>query len=143
MIACGFAAGESLTPDIITSQDSPSLREQLTKQGVRFGTDLIMKSNAKSCIKEKIFLDHVQTVFLPNLADLRRLDEFAEEMAVFLMDHCPSHITSDVIALLTEAGVRVITFAAHTTHNSDLSGPQRDPVWCSQTAYKIRIAFRR
>jgi hypothetical protein len=43
------------------------------------------------------------------------LDEFAEEMAVLRMDNCPSHITSDVIALLTKAGVDVITCAPQTT----------------------------
>jgi hypothetical protein len=76
------------------------------------GTDLIMKSNAKSYISPEIFLDYIQTVLLPNLAELRRLDEldeldelnelnemneFAEEMAVLLMDNCPSHITCVVL----------------------------------------------
>jgi hypothetical protein len=54
-------------------------------------------------------------VFLPNLAELPPLDEFAEEMAVLLMDNCPSHMTSDWIALLTEVRVRATTFAPHTT----------------------------
>jgi hypothetical protein len=121
VIDCVSAARESLNPDVITSQDSPSLREQLKKHSVRFGTHLIMKSSAKSYINIEIFLDSRQTVFLSNLAELRRLDEFAEEMAVFLMDNCPNQITSNVIALLTEARVRDITFAPHTTHNSDLS----------------------
>jgi hypothetical protein len=97
VIACASAAGESLIPGIITSQDSLSVREQLKKHGVRFGTDLIMKSNAKPYVSAGIFLDHVQTVFLPNLAELRRLDEFAEEMAVLLMDNCRSHITCIVM----------------------------------------------
>jgi hypothetical protein len=35
-IACVSAAGESLTPYILTSQDSAKLREQLNKRGVRF-----------------------------------------------------------------------------------------------------------
>jgi hypothetical protein len=46
------------------------------------GTDLIIKSNAKPDINAEIFLDDVQTVFLPDLGELRGLDEFAEEMAV-------------------------------------------------------------
>jgi hypothetical protein len=53
-------------------------------------------------------------VFLPNLAELRTLDQFADEPAVLLMDNCSSHIINDVLDLLTEARVRVITFA-HTT----------------------------
>jgi hypothetical protein len=79
-----LTAGESLTSHIIPSQDSPWVREQPNKHGVWFGTDLIMKSNSKLYINADIFLDYVQTVFLSNLAELRRLDECAEEMAVFL-----------------------------------------------------------
>jgi hypothetical protein len=41
VIACVSAAEESLIPCSITSQDSPSVREQLEKHGVRFETDLI------------------------------------------------------------------------------------------------------
>jgi hypothetical protein len=92
-IACVSAAGESLTPCIITSQDSPSVREKLKKHGVEFGTDLIMKSNAKPYINVEIFLDYVRTVLIPKLGELRRLVEFAEEMPVLLMDNCSSHIT--------------------------------------------------
>jgi hypothetical protein len=92
VIACVSAAGESLTPYIITSQDSPSVRGQLKKHGVRNGTDLIMKSNANPYINAEIFFDYVQAVFLPNLAELRRLDEFAEETAVLLMDNPSSHV---------------------------------------------------
>jgi hypothetical protein len=36
-------------------------------------------------------------------------------MAVLLMDNWSSHITSDMIGHLTEARVRVTTFARHTT----------------------------
>jgi hypothetical protein len=56
-----------------------------------------MKSNAKPYINAEIFLDYLQTVFLPNLAELRRLDEFAGEMAVLLMDNWPSQITGIVM----------------------------------------------
>jgi hypothetical protein len=62
-----------------------------------------MKSNTKPYISAEIFVDYVQTVLLLNLAELRRLDEFSEEMAVLLVDNCPSHITTDIIHLLTEA----------------------------------------
>jgi hypothetical protein len=121
VIPCVFAAGESLIPDMITLQDSPWVRKQLNIHPVRFGTDPILKSNSKPYINAESFLDYVQTVFLPNLAQLRRLDEFAEAMAVLLTDNCLSHITSDMIALLPDARGHVMTFARHTAHNSDLS----------------------
>jgi hypothetical protein len=37
------------------------------------------------------------------------------EDATFLIDNCPSHLTSDIVDFLNTAKVRVITFAAHTT----------------------------
>jgi hypothetical protein len=40
---------------------------------------------------------------------------FSQESAVFFMDNCSAHVNDDVIRILTEAGVRVITFALHTT----------------------------
>jgi hypothetical protein len=41
----------------------------------RFATDLVMKSSANPYINAEIFHDYIRTVFLPNLAQLRRLDE--------------------------------------------------------------------
>jgi hypothetical protein len=49
------------------------------------------------------------------ISELGSLDDFAEEIGVLLMDNCAGHATDDVIHLLTEAPVRVITFAPHTT----------------------------
>jgi hypothetical protein len=39
VIAYVSTPGESFTPYIITSQDCPSVREQVTKHGVRFGLE--------------------------------------------------------------------------------------------------------
>jgi hypothetical protein len=55
VIACVSAAGESLTPYIVTSQDSPVVRRQLKTRGVRFDTDFILKSRAKPYINAEIF----------------------------------------------------------------------------------------
>jgi hypothetical protein len=120
VIACVSGAEESLTPDIITSQAPTLVQEWLKKEGVRFGTDFVLRSNPSPYINAKIFLDYIRTIFLPNLAELRTLDAFTEQTGVLLMDNCPSHVischvTDDIIGLLTEGRVRVITFAPHTT----------------------------
>jgi hypothetical protein len=78
VIACISTAGESLTPYIITSQDPASVQERVKKEGGRFGTDFVLRSNPKRCINAEIFIDYIRTVFLPNFAELRTLDEFAE-----------------------------------------------------------------
>ena len=115
VIACVSAAGESLTPYIVTSQDSPAVREHLKKRGVRFGTDFILKPCQKPYINAQIFEEYIRTVFLPNLNELRSLEQFAEEDAVLLMDNCPSHVGEVILTLLRDARVRVITWPPHTT----------------------------
>jgi hypothetical protein len=74
-----------------------------------------LRSNPSPYINAESFRDDLQTVFLPNLAELRKLDAFTEETGVLLMDNCLSHVTDNIIGVLTEARVRVITFAPYTT----------------------------
>jgi hypothetical protein len=61
-------------------------------------------------------MEYIRTVFLPNPNELRTLEEFGEEDAVLLMDNCPSHVGEDILNLLRDARVRIITWAHHTTH---------------------------
>jgi hypothetical protein len=115
VIACLSAAGESLPPYIVTSQNSSPVQEQLRKHGVRFRRDLILKSNSRPYINAGIFLDYIRSVFLPYVIGLRNLARLVVEEAVLLMDNCSSHVTDDVSRLLAEVRMHVITFAPHTT----------------------------
>jgi hypothetical protein len=108
VIACVSAAGESLIPYIVTSQDSSRVREQLRTHGVRFDTEIILKQRAKAYLNGKIFLEYIRMVFLPNLNELRSLEEFSDEDAVLLMDNCSSHVGEEALSLLQDARVRVI-----------------------------------
>jgi hypothetical protein len=51
----------------------------LKKRGVGLGTDFILKSRAEPYINAEIFEEYIRTVFLPNLDELRSLEEFAAE----------------------------------------------------------------
>jgi hypothetical protein len=77
----------------------------------RFGLEV----ESEAIYERGNLFDSIRTVFLPNLVELCVLDEFAEEMAVLLMDNLSSHITSGMIGLLTEGRLRITTFAPHTT----------------------------
>jgi hypothetical protein len=83
VIACISAAGDSLTPYIVTSQDSLPIRENLKKRDVPFGTDFILKARSRPDINAKFSLDYIRTVFFPNLNELRALEEFADEGQYF------------------------------------------------------------
>jgi hypothetical protein len=115
IIACVSAAGESLMPYVVTSQDSLPVREALKKHGMRLGTDLVLKHRAKPYINAEVFEEYIRMVFLPNLNELRSLEEFANEEAVLLMDNCPSHVGELILGILRDARVRVISWPPHTT----------------------------
>jgi hypothetical protein len=73
---------------------------QEARCGVRKGFGLEVESEA-ICQRDNLF-DYIRTVILPNLAEVHALDEFAAEMGVFLTDNWSSHLTRDIINLLTE-----------------------------------------
>jgi hypothetical protein len=116
VIACILAAKGGLTPYIVTSQDQIHVPEQSKKHGGRFGTDLILKARTKPYINTEIFLEYIRTVLLPTLNDLCSLEEFADEEAILLMDHCPNQVGEEILSLLRDTGVRIIIWAPHTTN---------------------------
>jgi hypothetical protein len=67
-------------------------------------------------MNSKLFLDDIRHVFLPHLSNLRQRPELADEEALLLMDNCRRHVVQDVIDVLTQEGVRVVTFAPRTTN---------------------------
>jgi hypothetical protein len=76
IIACVSAAGESITPYVITSSGSAVVCEQLKKHGVRVGVDLVMKVHPKPYVNAEICFDYIKTVFyltLPSCVIWRHL----------------------------------------------------------------------
>ena len=116
IVTCISAGGQCLTPYMVTSQASQPVRHRLSATGLQIGTHLILQQRNKPYINSELFVDYIRRVFLPYLSNLRRRPELADEEAVLLMDNCPAHVTQEVLDLLTEARVRVVTFAPHTTN---------------------------
>jgi hypothetical protein len=116
IITCITAAEESLTPYLVTSQDSDAVRKRLMSRGVRLGVDFALKNRSKPYVGRELFFDYIKTIFVPYLTELQDSEELEGWKAVLLMDNCSPHIGDDVIAVLTSVRVRVVTFATHTTH---------------------------
>jgi hypothetical protein len=115
VIACVSAAGESLIPFIVTSQMSDNILKRLMSRDVRMGVDFLLRQRSKPYVSRKLFLEYIKKIFLPYLNELRDMEQFEGREAVLLMDNCSAHISDEVVAVLTEARVRIITFAPHTT----------------------------
>jgi hypothetical protein len=94
---------------IVICQDSLPVREGLKKRGMRLGTDLISKHRAKPSINAEISGDFIRNVFIPNLNELRSLEEFSDKQAVLVMDNCPSHVGELILSVPRHARVRVIS----------------------------------
>jgi hypothetical protein len=101
---------------MVISQATEPVRLGLEEAGMRIWRHLILKKRAKLYINSELFVDYIQTVFLPHLAGLRRNEALSHEEAALLMDNCSPHLTPAAVRLFTRARVRIVTFAPHTTH---------------------------
>jgi hypothetical protein len=72
-----MAGEESLTPYIVTSQDSECLRKRLMARRVRLRVDFVLKHRSKPYVNGKLFLDQINNIFVPYLNELRESEEFA------------------------------------------------------------------
>jgi hypothetical protein len=115
IVTCISASGACLTPYVVTSRDSAALRRALEATGMQIGKHLILKQRAKPYVNADLFENYVRTVFLPQLAITYIMQNVRNEEAVLLMDNCSPHLSPVVINLLSEARVRIVTFAPHTT----------------------------
>jgi hypothetical protein len=101
---------------MVTKQNSAPVQKQLRKHGLRLERELILKSNPRPYVKAGIFLDSIKTLFLPYFIRIRGLAGFAAEDAILLMENWSAHATDDVIRLLAETRVPVISVTSHPTH---------------------------
>jgi hypothetical protein len=70
IITCITAGGESLMLYIVTSQDSEAIRKRLMRHGVRLGIDFVSRQLSKPCVIRKLFLEYINTIFVPYLNEL-------------------------------------------------------------------------
>jgi hypothetical protein len=67
-------------------------------------------------VNAAVFLDYINSIFIPCLKESRDSAGFDPRKVVLLIDNCSPHMCDDIIAVLVNAHVKVITFASHKTH---------------------------
>jgi hypothetical protein len=85
------------------------------RHGVHIGFDSILRQQLKSYVNNTLFLEYINDIFVPYLNELQKTKEFKVCEAVLLMKNCSSHISNDVLAILTRERVRVVTFVIYMT----------------------------
>jgi hypothetical protein len=83
IITCITATEESLTPYIVTSQDSDAVRKRLMSSGVRLGVDFVLTNRSKPYVSRKLFLDDIKTISVPYLTEPLDWEELEGCEAVF------------------------------------------------------------
>jgi hypothetical protein len=116
VVICMAVSEKHLIPYLITFQDLPALQDDSKHHAIEFGRHLIIKGNQKADVNSKTFAEYVKSVFISCVTKVRRERRIEPEESVSLIDNHPSHITKQVIDMLTTARVRIKTFVPNTTH---------------------------
>jgi hypothetical protein len=106
---------ESLTPSIVTSQDSDAIRKKLMSHGIRLGANFVLQQRSKHYVSRKFFFEYINTICVSYLNKSQESEEFEACEAVLVMDNCSPHVSNDVVAVLFSVRTRIITFIYDTT----------------------------
>jgi hypothetical protein len=79
------------------------------------GVDLILERRHNPYMTAALFQQYVTTVLVPFINRVRTNDQLAGKPAILLMDNCPFHTRPEVLTMLREHDIKVITFPPHTT----------------------------
>jgi hypothetical protein len=104
-----------MTPFMVSSQVHDSVIERLKTEGFRMGVGLILERRQKPYMTAALFQQYVITVLIPFINRIRTNDQLAGKPAILLMDNCSLHTRPEVLEMLREHDVKVITFPPHTT----------------------------
>jgi hypothetical protein len=115
VICCVSAAGEFLTPFVVSSPVKDKIIETLKIEGFRMGLDMVLEHRQKADVTATLFQQHITSVLIPLIERLRTNSEFTSKLAILLMDNCSIHTRPEVLATLRNHNVKVITFPPHTT----------------------------
>jgi hypothetical protein len=138
VINCVSAVAESLAHQIIRPKILPRYESDSRSTVLGSSSDgFELEVKCRAFRQRETFVDYIQTVLLRNPAELPTLDEFAGEIAVLLIEDCSSHISRDVIAILAETQMCVVTFALHTSQIFQVLGVTRLGVRNRHSRYEL------
>jgi hypothetical protein len=115
VICCVSAAGESLTPFIVSSQVNDKVIETLKIDGFQMGVNMVLEHRQKAYVTATLFQRYVMRVLISFIERLRTNPEFTGESAILPMDNCFIHTRPELLATLKDHSVNVIIFPPHTT----------------------------
>jgi hypothetical protein len=115
VICCVLAAGESLTPFVVSSPVNDEVIETLRIEGFRIGVNVVLEHRQKAYVTATLFQQYGTRVLIPFIDRLRTNLEFTDKSMILFLDHCFIHTRPEVLATLRDDNAKVITFPPHTT----------------------------
>jgi transposase len=112
MLVCINAAGETLCPLVVTTDQSA---RNVFRDGIEEDVDLQVRVARSAYVDAIIFMDYTREILIPRIEDFRKANEIPGSPAILLMDNCSSHLAQTIIDLLSLHQIKVITFPPHTT----------------------------
>jgi hypothetical protein len=140
VICCVSAAGESLTPFVVSLQVKDKVIETLKIEGFRMGVDMVLEHRQKAYVTATLFQQYITNVLIPFIERLRTNPEFIGKSAILLMDNCFIHMRPEVLATLRDHNVKVITFAPHSTQIFQTLDLYLSGVFKSKIQFKLPFA---
>ena len=113
LLVCVSAAGDSLTPMMITNYE---ISNEIYEDGLREDEDIMIRHRNPPYMNESLFIEYLQLVLIPYINSVREKYQCPEKEALLMMDSCSSHCTTNVMKLLGENKIIAFAFPSHTTN---------------------------
>jgi hypothetical protein len=110
-----ISAFEDSIPPMFTSKLKTFESQRLAEEQLFHGHDYVIRCPAKTFVPEKLFIDWLQTRFIPRIGNLRTKLNYSGPI-ILLIDGHASHITPRIVAFTGSAQIVLIRLVAHSSH---------------------------
>lgn len=84
--------------------------------GIRRDTDLTLHVENSNYVGKETFCDHIINKFIPQVLNDRRYCGCDTLPAILFIDNCSSHLDPNLLGILADNLILVITYTSHTSH---------------------------
>jgi hypothetical protein len=107
-------AGDALMPLLVIHRRT--IDDAVWEEGWRDGQDFMIRSNSSSYVTREIFKEYLTQVLMPYVETTRQSLHLEQFAGALLCDNCASHVDDEIMSLLANHNIRLLTFPPHTSH---------------------------
>lgn len=107
------ADGDAEIPLMISKEKNA---EKIFEKGVRKDIDLKLKIQNSAYVTTESFKEYILEYFVPKFIQEKISDEKENLPAIIFLDNCKAHLDENLLKILAENKILVITYPPHTSH---------------------------